>query len=157
MTHVRQQIRERVVEVLKGGHSAAGENVYAHRVHPIPSEKVPGSRAPLPAIGVLTTDEQSSLAAYDPDLSGKRYNRTIEISLDLYAIGDDSDDQVDALAVDVERLMEVDDTLGGFVRNLVLTASRDVYSGEGERIAGRKRLTYQATYKTKAGVAETAL
>jgi hypothetical protein len=157
LTHVRQQIRERVVETLKGGHTVAAENVYPHRVRPLPTEKVPGSRAPMPAIGVLTTDEASSLAAYDSDLSGKRYNRTIEIALDLYTLGDDSDDQVDALAVDVERLMEADDTLGGFVRNLVLTASRDVYSAEGERIAGRKRLTYQATYKTKAGAAEAAL
>jgi hypothetical protein len=147
MAHVRKQIRDFVVAALKA-HTAAGNNVYPNRTRLIGSEK-------LPAIGVSTLDEVATRYRDDPEL--KTYQRTVQVALDLFLQGDATDDQLDELAEAVEAKMEADDTFGGRAMDMTLSATRDVYSGEGERVAGRKRLTYDVTYVTAAGVPDVSI
>lgn len=149
MPHVRKQIRDFIVAVLKG-QTAAGQEIYAHRLRTLDASR-------LPAIGVATTDERSDIYRHDDDGCGKGYRRTLNITVDLYATGDRADDQADALAEQVEALMERDETFGGRVRDMALVSSADIYSEDGERMAGRKRLTYSTVYRTRAGDASQTI
>lgn len=147
MAHVRRQIRE-AVKTRLAGRTPAGANVFENRLLRIPEGK-------LPAITIGTADERSERSQWDE--CGHVLARTVEVVVELHVQHSEAEDRLDAIAVDVERALAEDETLGGLVQELQLVRTTDAYTATGERLAGVKRLFFEATYQTAAADPETAL
>jgi len=146
MAHVRTQIRNRVGTVLTNGVTLVSGRVYQSRVYPL-------STANLPAITVLTGSESSALMA----MGAKTLDRVATIFVDCYvSVTDSFDDDVDALAVQVESAIAADFTVDGLAKTAILRSTDIDFSGESEAPVGIARLTYEVRYVTTIGDVETA-
>jgi hypothetical protein len=139
MAHPRELIRKQAVAVLLGA-TNAGASVYASRVRPLISN---GWQSELPAIIVYTMDESSEIFNQAP----REYRRRVELVVEIHAEGNESlDDTLDTLARQAERLLLMDDSLGGTANDLQLKRSRMVLLDQSEQLTGACRLIFEAEY-----------
>ncbi len=107
MAHVRQQIRERIVSVLTTNVTLVSSRVYGSRVYSF-------SEADLPAITVYAGSETSGLQT----VGLKTSQRIVSIQVDAYVRAtSDFDDDVDAIAVQIEEAIANDFTVNGLSKN----------------------------------------
>lgn len=146
MAHVRKQIRDRVETILGSGVTLVSGRVYASRVYPL-------TEANIPAVTVYAGSESSDLRT----MGGKTLSRTLSLNVDAYVrITDTFDDDIDALAAQIEETIAADYTLNGLVKDAVLTGTEIDFDGEAERPVGVARLTYTIQYVTTIGDVELA-
>ena len=139
MAHPRELIRKQAVAVLLGA-TDAGASVYASRVRPFISNTW---QSDLPAICVFTMDESGEIFNQAP----REYRRRVELVVEIHAEGNDAlDDTLDTLARQVERLLLMDDTLGGTANDLQYVRSRMVLLDQSEQLTGACRLIFEAEY-----------
>ncbi|MFK0090952.1 hypothetical protein ACIQUS_27170 [Pseudomonas sp. NPDC090755] len=139
MAHPRELIRKQAVAVLLGA-TDAGASVYASRVAPLISN---GWQSELPAIIVYTMDEHGELFNQAP----REYRRRVELVVEIHAEGNGAlDDTLDTLARQVERLLLMDDTLGGTANDLQYQRSRMVLLDQSQHLTGACRLIFEAEY-----------
>lgn len=139
MAHPRELIRKQAVAVLLGA-TNAGASVYASRVAPLISN---GWQSELPAIIVYTMDESAEIFNQAP----REYRRRVELVVEIHAEGNEAlDDTLDTLARQVERLLLMDDTLGGTANDLQYVRSRMVLLDQSEHLTGACRLIFEAEY-----------
>jgi hypothetical protein len=139
MAHPRELIRKQAVAVLLGA-TNADASVYASRVRPLISN---GWQSELPAIIVYTMDESSEIFNQAP----REYRRRVELVVEIHAEGNESlDDTLDTLARQAERLLLMDDSLGGTANDLQLQRSRMVLLDQSEQLTGACRLIFEAEY-----------
>ncbi len=146
MAHVRTQIRDRVGSVLTGAVTLVSGRVYKSRVYPLSTDN-------LPALTVLTGSESSALMA----MGAKTLDRTVTIFVDCYvSVTDSFDDDVDALATQVEEAIAGDFDVNGLAKTAVLQSTEIDFSGESDTPVGIARLSYDVRYVTTIGDVETA-
>ena len=146
MAHVRQQIRERIVSVLTTNVTLVSSRVYGSRVYSF-------SEADLPAITVYAGSETSGLQT----LGLKTSQRIVSIQVDAYVRAtSDFDDDVDAIAVQIEEAIANDFTVNGLAKTAVLSSTEMNFSGEAEQPIGSARLTFDVRYDTAINDVETA-
>ncbi len=141
MAHPRQLIREAAREALVGKTQAA-ERVYETRI-------VPWRRLELPAIAIYTLDEEvdPSSASTAP----RELTRTVDLAIEAYVKqGDNVDDALDDIALEIERAMHADETLRGKASDSILASTQLGIVAEGEKTAGVAGLLYRVTYYTYA-------
>jgi len=142
--HERQVIRVAVRDLLIAAATAAGANVHATR-------KIPRRMSELPALAVYTleesVDDDSVLSA--PRELTRRVSLVIE-GLVAQAAGTSVDDDLDALALQVEEAMHADPYLGGTAGESVLSGTELDVVEESDRLLGWCALTYDVTYRTFA-------
>jgi len=154
-----------VMTQTSGGHMAAGQSVYltyyvgaasyptdcGARVFPTRVE--PLLTKTLPAIAVYTVEEpvdlKDSSSWNDPDNPGI-LKRKLSVAVEIVAAGERSDDSLDALALQVEAVMDADPTLGETVEYLILSSTEIAYFDKGDRLIGSGLLIYEVTYRTKS-------
>lgn len=147
MAHVRRQIRDKMVDVLKAGVSLVNRRVYASRIYSLTQDK-------LPALVVTTVSESSELMNMG---STKNLDRSVSISVDVYVRATETfDDDLDAICVQVEEAIGGNFYLDGLSKNTVLTSTEVEFSGEAEQPAGVARLTYDVRYVTSVADVELA-
>lgn len=142
--HQRQVIREAAVAQLKGVSPAfktmAGARVYETRM-------VPWRNQELPAISVFSGDESVD----DQQSAPRELKRKLDLTIDAVVIAsEDLDDVLDAFALEVERAMHADPTLGGAASDTVLKRTTIGTMVEGNRPIGAVQLVYETTYYTNA-------
>ena len=146
MAHVRQQIRERIVSVLTTNVTLVSNRVYGTRVYSF-------SEADLPAITVYAGSETSGLQT----VGLKTSQRIVSIQVDAYVRAtSDFDDDVDAIAVQIEEAIANDFTVNGLAKTAVLSSTEMNFSGEAEQPIGSARLTFDVRYDTAINDVETA-
>lgn len=146
MAHVRQQIRERIASVLTTNVTLVSSRVYQSRVYPL-------TEAQLPAVTVYTGAETSGLQT----IGTKTLMRTVNINVDVYAKATaDLDDDLDAIAVQIEEAIAGDFTVNGLAKDAVLISTDIDFSGETEQPIGMARLTFAVRYITAIDDVETA-
>jgi hypothetical protein len=146
MAHVRKQIRDRIAALLDSGVALVEGRVYNSRVYALTQSK-------LPAITVYIGSEDSSLFT----LGSKTLMRTVSVSVDIYENATASlDDNLDALAVQVEESIAADFQLNGLAKDAVLVSTEIDFSGESEQPVGVARLTFNVRYVTSVEDVETA-
>lgn len=142
MSHVRQQIRDQFVTVLKAGVSLVSRRVYATRVYPL-------TQAKLPAITVTLSSESSELMVMGATMASKSLDRTVDVVVSIYENATASiDSALDAIAVQVEEAIGADYTFGGLAKHSVLTSTSIDFSGETEQPVGIATLTFSVRYVT---------
>jgi hypothetical protein len=146
MSHVRKQIRDRIATILTSGVTLVSSRVYKTRVYPL-------SQAKLPAVTVYVGSESSGLMT----IGVKTLMRDLEVSIDVYENANASlDDNLDAIAVQIEETIGADFTLNGLAKQSVLTSTSIDFSGETEQPVGIARLTFTIRYITSVDDVETA-
>jgi len=138
MMHGRQQIRDRVTQMLFGM-TPVGDNVYVNRAYPI---------ATLPAITVTTPAERTI-----ESVMGGKITRELSIVIDIRAqLVDGVDDLLDTIAIDIESILCADTSLGIGVSDIELAnTTADIYA-EGDQPIGVLRLTFTVIYRTATTV-----
>lgn len=139
--HVRQQIIEAAVLALTGLEST-GARVYESREREIPV-------ADLPALLVYGRPEQSApMTMGGPN---RKMERQLTLAVEgLTATTADSDAGVNQLALEVERALCNDPTLGGVCRDLFLSSTDPNARAESELRTGRIQMNFTVTYHTRA-------
>jgi hypothetical protein len=141
MAHQRKLIRDNRVAALKNA-TAAGMRVFPTRLDPLkPTE--------LPAISVYTLSEETDEAS--ADTAPREIKRTLELEVRLWVAHSDGvhlDDAVDALAEQVEAVMDADRYFGGTVSDSYLKKVEMEVDEDTDPLIGVARMFYAATYRT---------
>lgn len=139
MPHQRQLIRKKVVEILKNRTPAASRVVG--------NPTTPQWADSLPAIFVFPLSESVEEYTQAP----RENKRTLQLAIEMVARANQDEllsDQLDEMALKVEDLLGVDDTLGGTAEDILLRSVEMKYLGEGDRPIGAIRNIYEVIYLT---------
>lgn len=147
MTHIRKQIRDAIVELIKDETEAAA-NVFPQRVRPF------GAGTSIVCL-IYALTEPATAITMDPVLLDRIVNVSIEAHIKSNAAT--LDDRMDAFAVAVETKMAEDRTFGGLAKESGLTNTRIEHDGDGEKIIGIIRLEYSVMYQTYDTDPETSI
>jgi len=146
MAHVRKQIRDRMASTISTGATLVSSRVYTTRVYPL-------TDANLPAITVYTGSEVSNRL----NMGLKDLNRSLTVDVDIYVRATSTfDDDVDAIAVQIEEAIAGDFTVDGLAKEAVLTGTEIQFSGDAEQPIGVAKLTYSVRYVTALNDVEAA-
>jgi len=146
MSHVRNQIRNRIATLVTGL-PVTGANVYKMRKYALDDSK-------LPAICVYTTDESSSLIT----VGTRTLRRVINVMVEVLAKGSSVtiSDTIDNICISVEEAIAADFSLNGLAKSTILTSTETDVNTEGENGIGSARLVYAVEYVTSIDDVETA-
>lgn len=141
--HQRQIIREAVKTALLNA-TAAADRVFETRI-------VPWRRLELPALAIYTLQE----GAEDRSTAPRELTRTMQLAIEA-AVKQSSnvDDAMDAISLEIEKVMHADETFGGVAGDSVLTSTELDVMEEADRPVGLVRLVYTVTYYTHAPEAD---
>lgn len=140
MPHLRQEIRSRVVDILKSGNTLAGQRVYASRVRP-------GIQPVFPMIAVYTPKEDAKNIGINPD----QYERDLELVIECVSedIQTDVETKLDILLNQIEALIDTDENMIPNVSNIeYLGTTVDLYN-VGERDTASGIIRYSVKYYTE--------
>ena len=145
MAHVRQSIRDNVVTTLTGL-TTTGANVFASRVYPLATGKLPG-------LCVYTNDENIEASTIQPP---RVQLRTLTLTVEIYARGSTADDVVDTACVEIEEALYTDRTRGGNARDTRVVSFRSSYTDDGDQPVQVGSLDVSIDYQTKENDIEAA-
>lgn len=141
MTHIRTAIRD-LIATRVTGLATAGDTVFKNRVKPIPASSLPG-------ITVSLGDEDVQRAT---QRAPRRLRRVCQVHLDL--IADSTDDPapvLDTMAAECEAALVEGAWSAGHLFDIAPVALTEVFDGQGVKIAGQLRLSYEVEYHTAEG------
>lgn len=146
MSHVRQQIRDRIATLVTGL-PVTGASVYKMRRYALDDAK-------LPAICVYTTDESSSLIT----IGSRTLRRVINVMVDIAVTGASTavSDSLDSICVSAEEAIAADFSLNGLAKSCILTSTEIDVNVEGEKSFATAQLVYAVEYVTSITDVETA-
>lgn len=141
MAHQRQNIRKAIIAQLVAANTAAGAKVFA-------TKRTPWRKGDLPGISVYTLREP-----VDPEsarTAPRELERNLQVKIEgALQLAEGIDDALDALADQIERAVDRDETFGGTASDAVLTDTVLVIDPEAEQPVGSVVLTYTVTYYTR--------
>lgn len=135
---IKRQIKEAVVKLLKDGNTLACERVSISR-------SIPSEETTFPLINVYSLSE--SVERFDE--APKSYRRRMTLLVECLARGDDDnqlDFQLEQMGGQVETLIEKDETLGGLLNKLELTATDYQQEPDGASPMGLLALRYSLEF-----------
>lgn len=144
MAHIRKLIRDNIETTLTGL-STTGSNVFASRVYPIQTAKMPG-------LCIYTSSETIEAQTIKPP---RGLIRSLEVSVEAYVESAVADDVLDGIAAEVEAAMTTDLTRGGNAKDTRLVSFEADFAGEGERPVVVGRFIFEIVYSTQETDAET--
>ena len=146
MAHVRKQIRDYFASALTSGVALVNRRVFPTRIFPLDGDN-------LPCLAVYAVSEVSGLQT----MGQKTLTRDVSVSVEAYIKARNTfDDDIDAIAVQIEQAIAADTTLGGVAKDAVLASTEIEFSPEAERPVGVARLTFTVRYVTSIEDASTA-
>lgn len=141
--HQRQVIRNAIAAALVDATDAAGR-VFT-------TQKIAYQMRSLPAISVYSLSETSTM-----DTAPRETDRTLEIAIEcIVGAVSNIDDDMDAIAEQVEQAMNLDPWFGGACAESELIGTTIQSEEEGDRDLGLVTLTYSVLYRTNAFVEPT--
>jgi len=144
MAHVRKSIRDNIETTLTGL-TTTGSNVFASRVYPIQSARMPG-------LCIYTSSETIEAQTIKPP---RGLIRSLEVAVEAYVESGSPDDTLDAIAAETEAAMATDPTRGGFAKDTRLISFEADFAGEGEKPVVVGRFIFEIVYSTRETDAET--
>jgi len=145
--HLRQQIREALAQVVTGL-ATSGSHVYQSRVVQLEANE-------LPALKVLTGDEAVTIVDIGSNPLQER-NLTVTVTAVAKA-ANNLDDMLDTMIKEVEVAVASSNTLGGLVKDVVLTGTGVDMNAEAELPTGQALITFNANYYTRAQAPDVSL
>lgn len=145
MAHVRQSIRDNVVTTLTGL-TTTGANVFASRVYPLATAKLPG-------LAIYTNDEAIEASTIQPP---RVQLRTLTLTVEIYARGATADDVVDTACVQIEEALYTDRTRGGNARDTRVVTFSASHTEDGDQPITVGSLSITIDYQTAENDIEAA-
>lgn len=146
MPHARSTIVAAAVTAL--GDLSTVDRVKAGRAAPMPV-------AQAPYLLVYGRSERSQpMTMRGP---ARRLERELTLAVEIVTALADNDEQADAIALEVERALCADPTLGGVAKDLWLSLTMLEANADGEARTGRARLEFSVTYHTAANAPDQAI
>lgn len=145
MTHVRQQIRERIISNLTGL-STTGSNVFDSQV-------LAWDQDDLPAIAIYLDDEESDRDSADNLMRVCEAVVVAQVREDTGAL---ATDKLDQIANECEAAIGADTKLNGLALDCYPTGVSKEYDGDGDQVFGAAVLTFAVEYRTSRSDPETA-
>lgn len=147
MSHARQQIREQF-ETLLTGLTTTTTNVTASRVYTV-------SDSNLPHLSIYSVNESLD---EDKGVLGDKEFRLLSVVVEARVKRNSNlDDQLDTIAVEVEKAIFADDTLGNLVKGTDLESTEIELDGEGEKKTGLMTMTFICSYRINRTDPETII
>jgi hypothetical protein len=137
MPHVRKSIRDNIKTTLTGL-STTGSNVFASRVYPIQSGKMPG-------LCIYTSSESIEAVTIKPP---RGLHRSLEVAVEAYIESAAPDDVLDTIAAEIEAAMATDITRGGYAKDTKLTSFEADFAGDVQKPLVVGRFIFQIMYST---------
>ena len=145
--HVRQQIREALATVVTSL-ATTGARVYQSRVVQLEANE-------LPALLIATNSENIDVLDF---VSNPSLERTLTINVTAVAKAvSNLDDTLDQIIKEVEVAVSTSNTLGGLVKDVVLTGIEIEMNADAEMPTGQAVLTFNANYYTRAQAPDVSL
>ena len=141
MAHIRKTIRDAVVTAITGL-TTTGGNVYA---------QYPFTRPQGAALFVWSESERIETS------QGKLEYRQSNITIDAQYQGENVQDTIDQICLEVEAAIGADPTLSGACLDCYLTNVEMEIDGESSKQMGRARMSYQFDYAVRQGAPDTKL
>ena len=148
MSHARTQIRNAVTTLLLNN-TSAGAKVYESRIYPLDDPK-------LPAILIYTKQETvgDQMSMSKP----RTQHRELQLTIEVYVKANSNiDETADGLALEIEQIIGNDPSLGGLVKDTILSTTEIQYSDEGEKPIAVITLTFAVLYAVKENVPQTLI
>lgn len=146
--HQRHLIRHALTDRLRN-RTVAEERVEATRMVPWRAKDLPGI-----AVYALVEPVDPESASTAPRELTRYLRLAVELAIQAGTVSQTDvriDDALDAGALEIEKVIAEDDTLGGTVGDIILENTEiDIPEPRGEQLIGIVRLTYRATYRTLA-------
>lgn len=137
MTHKRKEIRDKVVEKLKGSTHCA-DRVFSNRGRPFFANE-------LPSITVYTESEISSFLN-PPE---NRIKRSLKLIVEAATVQNcHIDDELDELAAQIEAALPNTQIYNGTFQTISLSQTDVGLAEKGEKVMGSVRMTYDIEYET---------
>jgi hypothetical protein len=147
VSHVRQQIRERIAANVTGLTTTASR-VYQSRVYNLASNEMPG-------LLIYSTQEASERDSF---IGSNGLNRVVDVLVEGYAkTSTNLDDTLDTIAAEVEAAIAADPTCNGLAKDLQLASTEIEYTGESDSPTGLVRCTFSVVYRTTATAPTSAI
>lgn len=138
MSHARRIIRDKVFDVLTN--AAVADTVSKSRVYPLAADTVSAC-----LIYTNTESVVGTTLTYP-----RRFSR--ELMLVVECVARDSqrlDDRMDNLCANVENAIGADNTLGGLVKDCLLTETAITHTFDGDAPIGSARMNFRIEYRTE--------
>ena len=155
MSHVRKQIRDRVVSQLitSLAASAVGGNVYNGRIVPMQGENFPG-------VCVYTPGDHLFERGFSREETLSGTMRYLDLAREVYVSGDGLDDQADDIAVIIQKALYADNAGGRWFNGLALgfvnSDMQTQYQKAGETHYLVMQLMFKVLYHIEDGDPEHA-
>ncbi len=146
MSHLRQQIRERIATKLTGL-TTTTTNVFQSRVYPMEQAKLPG----LIIYSVSESITPISMGAVR-DMEG-----ALTIAVEAYAIGSNLDDKLDTICKEVQVALSGDRTVNSLAKELQLDSTTIVFAQESDVPAGYATMNWTISYQFAENNPEVAV
>lgn len=146
MAHARKQIRDEVVDILTTAEVA--DTISKSRVYPIPADTI------TIALVYTNTDTVSQTTLTYP----RKFDR--EMMLVVEVVARDADylnDRLDRVCESVENAIGADHTLGGKVKDCILTDTQITLDFSGDAPIGSARMQFRVSYRTSETDAGTII
>lgn len=139
--HQRKVIRDSVVRLLVNSTDAL-DRVFPTRVATL-------RKGDLPALAVYALEESVDPESFNT--APRELTRKLQLAIEVYVRqGENVDDAVDAICVQVERAMDADETFGKVCGRSILASTQITVIELGDLPVGVARLVYDVTYYTSA-------
>lgn len=146
MTHIREQIRDRIATLVTGLPST-GANVFAMRRYALDDSK-------LPCILIYTNNEQSNIATIG--LKTGLYNLEVMIEVITKSSSSTISDELDQICANVEAAIGADFQLNGLAKSCILTSTDISIAVDGENPLSSANMKYNVQYVALINSVETA-
>jgi hypothetical protein len=147
MAHIRQQIRDAFATTLTGL-TTTGANVYKARVEPLEIEN-------LPALVIQTPADERMGASGPPP---RAFHRNLTVVVQGYALtGGAVVDTLDTIAAEVETAVANNYTMGGLLKDCLLSSTEISTSGESAQPSGVLTMEFAAIYHHTENAPESAI
>ena len=147
MTHIRQQIRDRIIADVTGL-ATTGANVYDSKLYNI-------LQGELPALAVYTQNETSEISTIAPNVT---LDRELEVIIECYAEANQNiENTLDTIAGEVENSLGTDLTLNNLCITQFLSSTDIDFTSECEKPLGICKLTYNVRYMNTVTNSSTPL
>lgn len=144
MSHLRTQIRQRIVTNLTGLNTT-GSNVYDTRVYPLAPNKLPG-------LAVYTKSENIDYETMSPP---RTLRRTLTAVIEIYVKMTSTFDEVlDTIASEVETALYGDLTQNGLAFDTKVVSFEADFGGDAEQPLGQGIIEVEVTYAATEGSPE---
>jgi hypothetical protein len=146
MSHLRQQIRERVASTLTGL-TTTGSNIFQSRIYPM-------EQASLPGLIVYSVSESTA-----PVTMGaiRDMDATLTLAIEAYAIGANLDDSLDTICKEVQVAMYGDRTVNSLAKDLQLDSTTIVFAQDSDVPAGYATMNWSVNYQFAENNPEVAI